>query len=84
MKTASVLDLPEGLPAILLWLQEGETVLLLEQNGTPVGRIVPEPKPALTKRGSDLKALFAKRFAPLDHVFHRDLSGVVSENRGDR
>ena len=41
MKTASVLDLPQGMPAILAWLHDGETVPLLESNGDPIGRIVP-------------------------------------------
>lgn len=84
MKTASVLDFPQGLPAILSWLHEGETVLLLEQNGTPVARIVPEARPHRPDAGGDLKALFARRFAPLDRVPDRDLSAIVSENRGDR
>lgn len=87
MKTASILDFAEELPVILSWLHEGETVLLLEQNGTPIGRIVPEPKPkpAPSSNGEgELRALFTQRFSPLDHVPDRDLSGIVAENRGDR
>jgi antitoxin (DNA-binding transcriptional repressor) of toxin-antitoxin stability system len=83
MKTASVLDLPQGIPAILAWLHEGETVLLLESNGDPVGRIVPEAKPKPLAE-TDRKSLFASRFAPLERIPDRDLSGLVAENRGER
>ena len=81
MKTASIQDLPQGFPAILTWLQEGETIVLLQKNGQALGRIVPEPKvsePDSTGR----RELFAKRFAPLATVPDRDLGAIVAENRG--
>ena len=76
MKTASIQDLQQGLAAILTWLQQGETIILLQNNGRPLGRIVPE--------GESQKSLFARRFAPLPSVPDRDLSAIVAENRGER
>lgn len=71
MKPASILDLPDVLPAIML--QEGETVFLLEKNVAPQ-----------CPHSGKTKALFAQRFAPLDNVVAPDLSSTVSKNCGDR
>lgn len=83
MKTASVLDLPQGFAAILTWLHEGETVVLLEKDGNPLGRIVPERK-VREAATSDRRELFARRFAPLANVPVRNLGDIVDENRGER
>ena len=81
MKTAVVQDRALPSSAILAWLQAGETIVLV-QDGEPLGRIVPEkagqPRPMEPRR-----ELFARRFAPLATVPERDLSDIVSDNRGE-
>ena len=75
MKTAVLQDLARQTASLVAWLQAGETVILL-QDGKPLGRIVPE---SITAR----RDLFARRFAPLQETPERDLTDVVSENRGE-
>ena len=81
MKTAVTQDLALQSSVILAWLHAGETVLLM-QDGEPLGRIVPE-KPAVPRPMEHRREIFACRFAPLATVPNRDLSDIVSENRGE-
>lgn len=81
VKTAFVRDLELPSSAILAWLREGETVVLVE-NGEPLAGIVPE-KSVPTNPLAARRELFARRFAPLAVVPNRDLSDVVNENRGE-
>ena len=81
MKTAAAQDLALHSSDILAWLKAGETIVLV-QNGETLGRIVPDQSPA-PRRAELRRELFARRFAPLASVPDRDLSDIVSENRGD-
>lgn len=81
MKTASIHDFAEGFAPVLAWLQAGETVVVLKDDGQPLGRFVPEA-PAVPGMGEERQERFARRFAPLDRVPERDLSDLVAENRG--
>lgn len=83
MKTASIQDLPQGFPAILTWLQAGETIVLLQTNGRPLGRIIPEARAGEPEAMKSRSEQFARRFAPLAAVPDRDLSDIVTENRGN-
>ena len=76
MKTASIRDFAEGSARVLAWLQAGETVAVLQDDGRPLGKFVPAPD-----TGTELQERFARRFAPLDRVPDRDLSDIVTENR---
>lgn len=80
MKTAVANDLAIQSSAILAWLHEGETILLVE-DGKPLGRIVPEKRGAAATT-ANRRELFARRFAPLHTVPCRELSDIVNENRG--
>ena len=81
MKTAVTQDLANQSSAILAWLHEGETILLVE-NGEPLGRIVPERRAGVPK-SIDRRELFSRRFAPLSTTSSRDLADIVNENRGE-
>ncbi len=81
MKTASIRDFAEGFAPVLAWLQAGEMVVVLKDDGQPLGRFVPEV-PAAPDTDEELRDRFARRFAPLAHVPERDLSAIVAENRG--
>ena len=80
MKTAFIQDFGKGGAPLLAWLQQGETVVLLEAGGQPLGKFVPEP-PAVPQATTARQELFARRFAPLASVPERDLSDIVAENR---
>ena len=82
MKTASILDLPDGLSGILAWVQQGETVILLQEDGHPLGRIVPE-RMKQPDNSAQRVELFRRRFAPMASVPDRDLSSIVAENQGE-
>lgn len=80
MKTAFVHDFSGSFAPLLAWLQQGETVVLLKDDGQPLGKFVPElpvASPTVAERER-----FACRFAPLASVPARDLSEIVVENRG--
>ena len=81
MKTASIQDFAQGFAPVLAWLQQGETVVLLKENGQPLGKFVPE-QPAAPGSTMAQQEFFRRRFAPLASVPQRDLSDIVAENRG--
>ena len=81
MKTAFIHDFAEGFSPLFAWLQQGETVVLLKDDGQPLGRFVPE-SPAAASPTTAERERFARRFAPLASVPARDLSDIVAENRG--
>lgn len=82
MKTATIDEVGGTLEPVLDWLQQGETILLLKKDGRPLGRFVPESSPSPMSE-AERRELYARRFAPLDSLPQRDLSDIVSENRGD-
>jgi len=79
MKAISIHDLTTRGPAIATWLREGH-VILLTQDEELLGRIFPATitmaSPALRRE------LFAHRLAPRPSLPARDLSNIVTENRG--
>lgn len=81
MKTAFVHDFAAGFAPLLGWLQQGETVVLLKDDGQPLGKFVPEAPAAASPNPAE-RERFARRFAPLASVPARDLSDIVAENRG--
>ena len=81
MKKAFVHDFADGFAPLLGWLQQGETVVLLTDDGRPLGRFVPEPSAAASPIVAEQER-FARRFAPLASVPARDLSDIVAENCG--
>jgi hypothetical protein len=82
MKTAFIQDFAQGVAPLLAWIQQGETVVLLKDNGQPLGKFVPE-QPVAPSASTATKELFQRRFAPLASVPQRDLSDIVAENRGE-
>jgi len=82
MKTASIQDISAKGASIVTWLQQGETIVLTN-DGEPLGRIIPERR-ELVPDVADRRALFARRFSPLESIPQRDLSSIVQENRGAR
>ena len=81
MKTAFVHDFADGFAPLLGWLQEGETVVLLTDDGRPLGRFVPEASAAASPIVAEQER-FARRFAPLASVPARDLSVTGRDTAG--
>ena len=81
MKTAFIQDFSQSAAPLLAWLQQGETVALLKENGQLLGKFVPE-QPAGPGAITEQQELYRRRFAPLASVPQRDLSDIVAENRG--
>ena len=82
MKTAFIHEFAEGFTPLLAWLQQGETVVLLKDDGQPLGKFVPESPAVASPSLMAERERFATRFAPLASVPARDLSDIVADNRG--